>query len=541
MKPIVAVDITARDKTEAGQKAAERRFGKFARKTSALERESGLGKLGRQLEGLTKFKKLSFGFEDAGRSVSSIGRLSASAGSQVRGVVQGVLSLGGAAEGALGGIAEGAGVAAGAVAGTVAAVVGLDAAVVALGVKWARTGMEIGQTSRSLGVSADVLQRARAANERYGVSADQTTAALDGLGTTLYDARYGANNLALGAMNQLGVKLKTTKDGAIDVAAAYDDISDAIARQKDPLVQRKLAGIFGMSSALPAIREGSATLKAEGADYAGSGAELSDAQVAEAKDVNRKAVTVRQHLGAIEKKTGMASMSATGAQADAFLHPGEAAHRAITAIGDGATALVRGGAEAGRALVSGARQAGREIGSEFETFLHRIERQESGGHQFEFRRGHGAGPLVSSRGAVGAMQMLPETAARAARYAGIPWDPQRFRTDQAYNEQLGRAELRRLTDKYGGDEVLAAAAYNAGEGRVAQWMKRFGDPRKGQITDAEFEHRIPFKETRDYVANTAKAHVEITLRGAPAGTVTKVTPAPGVDANVNVARSLDGF
>ena len=132
-------------------------------------------------------------------------------------------------------------------------------------------------------------------------------------------------------------------------------------------------------------------------------------------------------------------------------------------------------------------------------FAARIEHQESGGRQFD-RYGR---PLTSPKGAVGVMQMLPDTARSAARLAGIPWDENAFRTNPDYNRRLGRAELARLMKKYGGDQALVASAYNAGEHRTDQWIKRFGDPRKGEISDAKFIARIPFAETRQYAQNTA--------------------------------------
>lgn len=106
---------------------------------------------------------------------------------------------------------------------------------------------------------------------------------------------------------------------------------------------------------------------------------------------------------------------------------------------------------------------------------------------------------VSPAGATGKAQMLPETAQEAARLAGIPWDENRFRTDEAYNLQLGKAHLDRLMRRYGGSEILAAAAYNAGEGRVDQWIRDFGDPRAGTISEKDFAEKIPIAETRDYV------------------------------------------
>src|SRR6185436_5742303 len=87
-------------------------------------------------------------------------------------------------------------------------------------------------------------------------------------------------------------------------------------RQTDPAVQKKLASIFGLSAMLPAIREGGAKLNAARADYLASGAALSADQVAQAKETEEKTVRFRQHLGALEKKAGMAAMPAAAAVAD---------------------------------------------------------------------------------------------------------------------------------------------------------------------------------------------------------------------------------
>lgn len=547
MNPKVAIEITDRDKTGPGQKSAEARFGKFAKKTEGFAKESGVAKLGKQFEGLSKFRKLNFGFSEAGRSLSTIGQMSSNVNSNVSAMASGLLNFGSVGKGAMGEVAEAAGGAAGAVAGVAAAVIGLGVAAYMLGDKWAKTGAEIGRSARTLGVANSWLQTTRAGAERFGVTTDQTTASLDSFGSTLYAAKYGANNLALGAMNVLGVKMKQTKDGAIDVAAAFDDVADAIARQKDPLVQKQLAGIFGMSAMLPALREGSGRLKAEGADYASSGAALSDDEVARSLDVNRKSVTLRQHLGAVEKTAGMGAMQFEGAAQDVGLKALHDPHVSITSLTETARDLAHSGLEAGRRLIEGGREAGRVIGSEFEAFVRRIEHQESRGHQFD-RHGQ---PLTSSAGAVGVMQLTPDTAKETARHAGIGWDEHRYRYDADYNRSLGRARLQYLTQKFGGDEVLAAAAYNAGIGRLtgyrdhrgqhhAGWLETIGDPRKGEISDADFAARIGTKETHDYVRNTARAHVTVEFRGAPAGTVTNVASAPGVDVDTHVVRSMDG-
>jgi soluble lytic murein transglycosylase len=117
------------------------------------------------------------------------------------------------------------------------------------------------------------------------------------------------------------------------------------------------------------------------------------------------------------------------------------------------------------------------------------------------------------------MQVMPETARETAVRHGIPWDEHRYRTDPAYSRQLGTAYLG--DNAYGGDEVLASASYNAGPGAVNKWIKKFGDPRKGEISDADFAKHIPYKETRDYVnrvvPNQNDRRIVLEVSGLPAG------------------------
>jgi peptidoglycan lytic transglycosylase len=106
---------------------------------------------------------------------------------------------------------------------------------------------------------------------------------------------------------------------------------------------------------------------------------------------------------------------------------------------------------------------------------------------------------ASGAGAKGLMQLLPGTARDAAKRAGVAFDALRLNTDPAFNTQIGAAFLGQLLADEGGSAVLAFAAYNAGGGRVEQWINAFGDPRSTNVDVVDWIERIPFDETRDYV------------------------------------------
>jgi soluble lytic murein transglycosylase len=120
--------------------------------------------------------------------------------------------------------------------------------------------------------------------------------------------------------------------------------------------------------------------------------------------------------------------------------------------------------------------------------VHALSRQES-----EFNAA-----AKSPVGASGLMQLMPSTAKAIARAYNVKFDVNQL-TNAAYNTQLGEAHLRDLIDSYNGSYFLALAAYNAGGGRVAEWMKQFGDPRDPRVDPVDWIERIPFTETRQYV------------------------------------------
>ena len=106
---------------------------------------------------------------------------------------------------------------------------------------------------------------------------------------------------------------------------------------------------------------------------------------------------------------------------------------------------------------------------------------------------------ISRAGARGLMQLMPATASDIANKMQLPFSTERLTTDGTYNVLLGRAYLEMLIDDFGGSYALAIAGYNAGPGRVRQWLRDYGDPRGGKINMVDWIENIPISETRNYV------------------------------------------
>lgn len=120
---------------------------------------------------------------------------------------------------------------------------------------------------------------------------------------------------------------------------------------------------------------------------------------------------------------------------------------------------------------------------------HGIMRQES-----SFERS-----AVSPAGARGMMQLMPATAAAEARRLGIPFAVGRLTEDPQYNVLIGSHHLSGLMERNGNNLILVAVAYNAGQGRVPQWIARNGDPRSAQTDVLRWIEDVPFSETRNYI------------------------------------------
>lgn len=131
----------------------------------------------------------------------------------------------------------------------------------------------------------------------------------------------------------------------------------------------------------------------------------------------------------------------------------------------------------------------------FERIVQAVAKQESNNNDPKF--------LESSEGALGYMQLMPDTAKEIAQKLGIEYDATRLKNDKEYNMIFGKFYLKDQLKKWK-SLPIALAAYNGGPGNVQRWLKKFGDPRKGEIDINEWLDKLPtdrpgFRETRDYV------------------------------------------
>jgi len=102
-------------------------------------------------------------------------------------------------------------------------------------------------------------------------------------------------------------------------------------------------------------------------------------------------------------------------------------------------------------------------------------------------------------GAQGLMQIMPSTAKIVARSLNTTYSKSLLKSDPSYNIKLGTYYFNSLLEDYDGVFPFAIGAYNAGPNRIKSWVKRYGDPNKGEINFIDWIELIRFKETRNYV------------------------------------------
>jgi soluble lytic murein transglycosylase len=128
---------------------------------------------------------------------------------------------------------------------------------------------------------------------------------------------------------------------------------------------------------------------------------------------------------------------------------------------------------------------------------------------------------VSHANAIGLMQVLPKTGRLLARQIRVRYVKNKlFEPD--YNIELGMVYIANLVQQFGSPEA-AAAAYNAGEDRIAAWKTE-----RNYEEIPELVESIPFTETREYV--------QIVLRNAQLYRMIYGQPTVALQASTGHAR-----
>ena len=105
---------------------------------------------------------------------------------------------------------------------------------------------------------------------------------------------------------------------------------------------------------------------------------------------------------------------------------------------------------------------------------------------------------ASPAGARGLMQLMPRTAKDVAKKLDISYAESKL-MEPSYSLKLGTEYVQEQIDHFNGSYILALAGYNAGAGRVREWITLYGDPRSPNIDPIDWVELIPAHETRNYV------------------------------------------
>ncbi|WP_338826796.1 lytic transglycosylase domain-containing protein [Bradyrhizobium sp. 27S5] len=139
----------------------------------------------------------------------------------------------------------------------------------------------------------------------------------------------------------------------------------------------------------------------------------------------------------------------------------------------------------------------------------------------------------SPANAVGLMQVTPEAGRDTAKRFGVSYDWSRLVSDPVYNTQMGAAELSALLSEYRNCHIMTFAGYNAGRGRVRDWVKAYGDPRDPNVDPVDWVERIPISETRNYVQRVMENFAVYRVRFDDTGTAVAKNEARVVTQETN--------
>lgn len=108
--------------------------------------------------------------------------------------------------------------------------------------------------------------------------------------------------------------------------------------------------------------------------------------------------------------------------------------------------------------------------------------------------------VVSPKGAVGLMQVMPETGQWVGRQMGMAVTEESL-NDSEVNIRVGTWYLRYLLDQLDQNEIMTLAAYNAGWNRIKGWIDQ--GVWNGRLSGI---HQVPYPETRKYVTKVLRMY-----------------------------------
>jgi hypothetical protein len=144
--------------------------------------------------------------------------------------------------------------------GPIAALGAAAAGLAVIGNRAGMAGFTVDRMSRNLGMSTTDIQRFRGAAKLAGIEIATMDAAIENVGRTIQDAKFGRNPLAANLMQLYGID-NLSQRVQVNRAGALRDLARALSGINDPNAQRTLAEQFGVTDILPMLRQGEQALR----------------------------------------------------------------------------------------------------------------------------------------------------------------------------------------------------------------------------------------------------------------------------------------
>jgi GH24 family phage-related lysozyme (muramidase) len=108
--------------------------------------------------------------------------------------------------------------------------------------------------------------------------------------------------------------------------------------------------------------------------------------------------------------------------------------------------------------------------------------------------------VVSSKGALGVMQIMPKEVPQYAKKAGLRCDLTRMK-EFNYGMSLGIEELKEKLTRYQQKYILGIASYNAGSKKLEEWRSSLypWEEKDALLRSCIWIERVPYEETRNYI------------------------------------------